>query len=47
MNAAVIGAGAWGTALACQLSRNGHDTVLWFRSPEKAALAQETRVNPG
>ena len=46
MNAAVIGAGAWGTALACQLSRNGHDTVLWFRSPEKAALAQETRVNP-
>ena len=46
MNAAVIGAGAWGTALACQLSRNGHDTVLWFRSPEKAALAQETRINP-
>lgn len=46
MNAAVIGAGAWGTALACQLSRNGHNTVLWFRSPEKAALAQETRVNP-
>ena len=45
MKAAVIGAGAWGTALACQLSRNGHDTVLWFRSPEKAALAQESRVN--
>ena len=46
MKAAVIGAGAWGTALACQLSRNGHDTALWFRSPEKAAQAQQDRVNP-
>ena len=26
---AVIGAGAWGTALADLLSRNGHDTRLW------------------
>jgi glycerol-3-phosphate dehydrogenase (NAD(P)+) len=26
---AVIGAGAWGTALAIQASRAGHDTVLW------------------
>src|SRR4051794_26315881 len=26
---AVIGAGAWGTALADILARNGHDTVLW------------------
>lgn len=46
MKAAVIGAGAWGTALACQLSRNGHETFLWFRDPEKAAAAQESRVNP-
>ena len=45
MKAAVIGAGAWGTALACQLSRNGHNTALWFRDPEKAKLAQERRVN--
>ena len=27
--AAVIGAGAWGTALADLLARNGHETVLW------------------
>jgi glycerol-3-phosphate dehydrogenase (NAD(P)+) len=26
---AVIGAGAWGTALADLLARNGHETVLW------------------
>ena len=46
MKAAVIGAGAWGTALACQLRRNGHETALWFRDPEKAELAQKTRTNP-
>ena len=28
---AVVGAGAWGTALADLLARNGHDTVLWAR----------------
>lgn len=31
---AVIGAGAWGTALADLLARNGHDTVLWAREPD-------------
>ena len=46
MNAAVIGAGAWGTALAIQLCRNGHDTRLWFRDPEKAAMASRTGTNP-
>ena len=25
----VIGAGAWGTALATAVSRGGHDVVLW------------------
>ena len=46
MKAAVIGAGAWGTALALQLCRNGHETSLWFRDPEKAQRARETGVNP-
>ena len=46
MKAAVIGAGAWGTALALQLCRNGHETSLWFRDPEKARQARETGVNP-
>ena len=46
MKTAVIGAGAWGTALALQLCRNGHQTSLWFRDPEKAQRARETGVNP-
>ena len=25
----VVGAGAWGTALACQVARAGHDATLW------------------
>ena len=31
MRCAVVGAGAWGTALADLLARNGHETVLWAR----------------
>ncbi|HZF67630.1 MAG TPA: NAD(P)H-dependent glycerol-3-phosphate dehydrogenase [Gemmatirosa sp.] len=31
VRAAVIGGGAWGTALADLLARNGHDTILWAR----------------
>lgn len=34
IRAAVVGAGAWGTALADLLARNGHDTVLWAREPD-------------
>ena len=25
----VIGAGSWGTALACVLNDNGHDVTIW------------------
>jgi glycerol-3-phosphate dehydrogenase (NAD(P)+) len=31
---AVIGAGAWGTALADLLARNGHDVALWAFEPD-------------
>ncbi|MGZ8411140.1 MAG: NAD(P)H-dependent glycerol-3-phosphate dehydrogenase [Gemmatirosa sp.] len=31
MRCAVVGGGAWGTALGDLLARNGHDTVLWAR----------------
>jgi glycerol-3-phosphate dehydrogenase (NAD(P)+) len=31
---AVIGAGAWGTALAEVLARNGHETMLWAREDD-------------
>jgi glycerol-3-phosphate dehydrogenase (NAD(P)+) len=34
MQCAVIGAGAWGTALADLLARNGHAVALWAREPE-------------
>lgn len=46
MKTAVIGAGAWGTALAAVLSRNGHDTVLWCRSEARAEEIREKRENP-
>ena len=34
MRCAVIGAGAWGTALANLLSENGHDSMLWAFEPD-------------
>ena len=46
MKTAVIGAGAWGTALAILLCKNGHDTTLWCRSEEKAAQIRASRINP-
>jgi len=33
---AVLGEGAWGTALATVLVRNGHDVILWCYHPEIA-----------
>jgi len=43
---AVIGAGAWGTALASVAARAGRDVVLYARSAESAAEIGTTRVNP-
>ena len=42
---AVLGAGAWGTALARLLGRNGHRVLLWTRAPEHAAAIQTDREN--
>ncbi len=43
MKIAVLGAGAWGTALAAHLGER-HDTVLWARDPALVeALAREHR----
>lgn len=46
MKTAVIGSGAWGTALAVVLCKNGHETTLWCRSEERAAEIRSERINP-
>lgn len=43
---AILGAGAWGTALAINLAnRGGHEVTLWSRSLEAAATMREIREN--
>lgn len=42
----VIGAGAFGTAMACVLRRSGHDIVLWAREPEVADAINRDAANP-
>ncbi|MCA3416545.1 MAG: NAD(P)-dependent glycerol-3-phosphate dehydrogenase [Roseomonas sp.] len=42
---AIIGAGAWGTALAIQAQRAGQSVMLWARDPTRAALIQQSRAN--
>ena len=43
---AIIGAGAWGTALAMAAQRSGVDTVLWARDPEIVTAVNDRRENP-
>ncbi|MDA9492904.1 NAD(P)H-dependent glycerol-3-phosphate dehydrogenase [Bradyrhizobium sp. CCBAU 11361] len=43
---AVIGAGAWGTALAMVAARAGRSVTLWARNAEHAARIASTRDNP-
>lgn len=48
MKIIVIGAGAWGTALAMSASQNpqaAHEVTLWARDPSQAAAMQAQRVN--
>ena len=44
MNITVLGAGAWGTALAIQATTR-HDTMLWARDAEQAAAMAQSRSN--
>ena len=46
MKIAVVGSGAWGTALAVHLCKNGHEVTLWSHNPEKAAAMTSSRMNP-
>ena len=38
MKVAVIGSGAWGTALAIRLHKNGHNVIMW--TYEKALIPE-------
>jgi glycerol-3-phosphate dehydrogenase (NAD(P)+) len=42
---AVLGAGSWGTALACVLARNNVQTTLWGRDPDAIAAMAQSRRN--
>jgi glycerol-3-phosphate dehydrogenase (NAD(P)+) len=46
LNAAVFGAGAWGTAFGCVLAARGHDVTLACRDPAQAAAIEEEGRNP-
>jgi glycerol-3-phosphate dehydrogenase (NAD(P)+) len=46
MRAAVVGAGAWGTAFASVLATRGHDVTLATRDPEQARAIEEEGRNP-
>ncbi len=43
---AIIGAGAWGTALACVARRAGHEAALWAREPEVVDAVNAGNGNP-
>jgi glycerol-3-phosphate dehydrogenase (NAD(P)+) len=45
MRCAVVGAGAWGTALADLLARNGHDVRLWAYEPDVVESINKKREN--
>lgn len=46
MKVAVVGSGAWGTALAIRLQKNGHDVTLWTFETELIDQMRSQRLNP-
>jgi len=46
MRAAIIGSGAWGTALALVLLENGHEVALWSYTQAEGDVLREKRENP-
>ncbi len=45
MKAAVVGSGAWGTALAIRLCKNGHDVTMWTYEKELIPQMEQERHN--
>lgn len=46
MKAAVVGSGAWGTALAIRLCKNGHDVTMWTYETKLIPEMNQTHRNP-
>ena len=46
MRCAVVGGGAWGTALSDLLARAGHQVTIWAREPDVVAHINTTQANP-
>ena len=46
MKAVVVGSGAWGTALAIRLCKNGHDVTMWTFEKELVDGMVNDRHNP-
>ncbi|MGH7648392.1 MAG: NAD(P)H-dependent glycerol-3-phosphate dehydrogenase [Gemmatimonadaceae bacterium] len=46
MRCAVVGAGAWGTALADLLARNGHDVIVWAYERDVVDAVNARHANP-
>ena len=46
MKTVVIGSGAWGTALAIRLCKNGHDVTVWTFEKDLIPEMETTRRNP-
>ncbi len=45
MKIAVVGSGAWGTALAIRLCKNGHDVTLWTFEKDLVPQMEQERTN--
>ena len=46
MKVSVVGSGAWGTALAIRLCKNGHDVTMWTFEKDLIPEMESTRRNP-
>ena len=46
MKVSVVGSGAWGTALAIRLHKNGHDVTMWTFEKNLIEEMETTRRNP-
>lgn len=45
MRVCVLGAGAWGSALAVELNEGGHDVTIWGRDPIQVRTIHQSRIN--